>query len=263
MKAFHNSEETRQRYIDRMAEHIRLDQLQPEMTWDERTNIGCAVGCTFNAYDHSRGPEEIGFPVELIRLQDRLFEGLAPNGHQEFALAFLRAPKLGADLTFVWPRLAHWLLSSEESPMYGPAQDTRVKSAIDAVAALYAEWIETQVKPSKGRWEAAWAEARAAEVAAAGARAAAEEAAAAAAWAAAEEAAEAAAWAAAWEAAQAPAWAAEWAARAAWAAASAATWASARAEAYRKMADKLLQLMAEAPVALCLAEEVEAGRSST
>jgi hypothetical protein len=246
MKAFHGSSEIQRKYIDRMAEHIRLDQLQPRKTWDDVQHVGCAVGCTFDAYEHERGPIEIGFPVELIHLQDAMFEGLAPDGHQEFALAFLKAPRLGADLSGVWPRFSHWLLSSEESPMYGPAQDTRVKPAIDAVAALYAEWIETQVKPSKGRWDAAEAAAEAAAAAAgvtAGAWAAE---AAEAAWAAGD-----AAWAAG-DAAEAAEWAsraAEWAARAAWAAASAATWASARAEAYRKMADKLLQLMAEAPVA--------------
>ena len=120
---------------------------------------GCAVGCTVGTYDHSLYPTILGVPEEIAHLEDAIFEGLAKAGdgrHLEWPEEFLDAIPVGADLSMVWPRFALALLSDPESLVVKNAGS--VRAAVDGVAALYREWVETGVSPALERWEgAAWA----------------------------------------------------------------------------------------------------------
>jgi hypothetical protein len=111
--AYHGDEAVKAKYIERVREHRRLDELVAGATGGN--GKGCSVWCTFNAYDHSRGPVEIGIPTELIQLNDFIFESL-PRGSEAqmgWPERFLSAPKPGADLRLVWDRFTHWILTEE------------------------------------------------------------------------------------------------------------------------------------------------------
>lgn len=239
MLAYHNDLSLKSKYVDRMKAYMKADAIVQGLGWDGRK--GCGIGCTFENYDHARGPIEIGVPETLMRLEDCIFERLPEDQAKRFPLAFLEAIPVGADLSMVWPRFAVWLLTS---PDHGVLQHTGddTRPSVEAVIDLYRRWVDGDQPPDEEFKEAAWtarAVARATWATRTATRAAEW-----AAWAArpvveAAEAAEAAAL-----ATRAAAWAAEaaaWATRAAAWATTEGFWIAAR--------DELLRLLREAPVA--------------
>ena len=230
MLAYHNDPAVKDKYIARMRSHMEADALIQGKGWDGYK--GCAVGCTFETYDHSCGPVEIGVPEPLVRLEDAIFEGLPEDQAKGFPLAFLEAIQVGADLSLAWPRFAVWLLSDPQFGVLRHCNDA-TRPSVETVIGLYHRWIDGD-QPSDEEFEVARAAAWAARETEA-ARAAAET-----------------AWAAAWAAAgaaEAASWAAAGAAQsAAWAAAEAASWA-AKEGFWIAARDELLRLLSQAPVA--------------
>jgi hypothetical protein len=224
---------------------------------------GCAVGCTlesarrlagepleeFDHGNHAAYEEYLGIPEALARLEDGIFEGLDEATALDWPRRFLAAIRPGADLSMVWPRFAHWLLTCADGPVQaGAAKRLDVAESVARVAALYQRWIDG-TKPSDTEWREARSAAAAAYAAYADAYADAADAAAAAyaayaayAYADAADAAYAAADAAAADAAAA---AAEAAVAAAAAYAAYAGRASREAE-RRRQADKLIALLEQA-----------------
>ena len=217
-----------------MRADIAADRLVKGQYWQH--SKGCAIGCLVHGSSHDDAADLVGMPIEIAGLFDAIFEGL-PNGEaQAWPVDFLDAIQPGADLSLVWPRWAHWLLTEEIAA--AAAKDQGCAKAVADVAALLAKWIENNQPAAAARWtEAARAAAGAAARWATGAACAAARWATGAAGAAARapEAAEAARAPEAAEAARAPA--------AAWAAAR-----TARAASYQRQADKLLALLRSAPV---------------
>ncbi len=75
--AYHNDPAIKRKYVRRVEAHRKADELTQGVGWESNgVTRGCAVGCTFDAYEHSRGPVEIGVPVVLMHLEDAIFEGL-------------------------------------------------------------------------------------------------------------------------------------------------------------------------------------------
>jgi hypothetical protein len=254
--AYHGDAELKAKHIRSLLAHKRADSILQgtygEFHGNGKAWKGCAVACSLRSMlkargefdrkresygDHEELAKLMGAPLELFHLQDRIFEGMAPELAREWPLRFAHAIRPGADLSLVWPRFAVIILSDPERGVQRHASE-RGKSAIAAVCALFERRI-AGLEPSSEEWAAAASAAWAASEASAEARAAR---AAWAAWAASE--ASAAAWAAASEAS-----AEARAARAAWAAseASAAAWAAAEASAdaahYSWMSDVLVGLL--------------------
>ena len=252
MVSYHGSQELKTRFTAHVERHRQLDQIAQGTYGTERGGKwrGCAVGCSLRSLDEIEGrtlrvdnndhadlAERLGIPLVLARLEDRIFEGLAPEEAKLWPTLFARAIPVGADMSLVWPRFAHWMLSDGTSGVIRFAKIDQTKAAVSRVAELFAEQIAGG-KVSAARWSAAAARWSAA---AAVARWSAADAAAAAAAAAAADAAR-------WSAAAA---AARWSAAAAAAAAAAdaaADAAAARQKHYKAMAEALLRFMSEAPV---------------
>lgn len=217
MIAFHGKQDIKDKYLARVRAHRAADELVQGTGWKD--GKGCAVGCTLEAYDHARYPDELGVPVELAFLEDRLFELQTKKDSDAWPERFLAAIEPGADLSRVWSRWAHWMLVDPEHGVVRHAAGwPDAEAAIREVARLWSEGgTPSQFRAAAA---AAWAAARAAEAEAE------------AAWAAR------AAWAAAWAAVEAAA---------AWAAAEAAeAWAAARAWAWvRAACDRLISLLQE------------------
>ena len=151
MLAYHNDPKVKARYLRRVARHRQLDQLV-QGTGAEGSGKefrGCAVGCTLNRYDHAAYPTELGVPELLARLEDRLFEGMSAADAQAWPERFLRAIPVGADLSLVWPRFAHWMLVDETHGVLRVAKTLRSQEAIQAVALLFERQIagETVSRP--------------------------------------------------------------------------------------------------------------------
>src|SRR4051794_6556141 len=104
--AYHNDSATKEKYVNRLAEHRRLEHLTQGAGWERNGRTkGCAVGCTLENYDHSLYPVELGLPEWLARLEDHLFEALPKGEAEQFAVDFLNAIPVGANVEPVRHRL--------------------------------------------------------------------------------------------------------------------------------------------------------------
>jgi hypothetical protein len=245
--AWHSDAALQEATVAEMVAHRKADRLIKGVYWEG--GKGCAVGCLIHSGDHAQyEPRFVGIPQALAKLEDTIFENLTNGEAMKWPERFLAAAKPGADLSLVqWQFLAFIV---DEALARPEAQSVReaCQPALEVVRAK-ARGEEVSEEPA---WSAAWS-ARSAESAAWSAAwsarsARSAESAASAAWSA--RSAESAAWSAAWSARSA-----ESAASAAWSAESAesaesAAWSaeSAAESAWKRYADKLVELMNEAPV---------------
>lgn len=151
LRAFHDSQELKDHYLQRVRAHAAADRLIQGTGWEN--GRGCAVGCTLESYDHSRYPVELGIPRVLAHLEDRLFERLPKSEAMTWPERFLSVIQPGADLSMVWPRFAVWLLDVELAKWR--------TFASDAVVRLYNRRIAGD-EPSDQEWYQARAAADAA-----------------------------------------------------------------------------------------------------
>ena len=162
-----------------VAEHIVADAVIQGIYWDNENQRGCFIGCLGHSSDPVIAVKRFGLTEPLLRIAERIFEGLPADEARGFFAAFPDAIGCdGRDLSFV-----HWHFLAAELRSLPPVPAV-VQAVIDPVI------IGMDLLASGQKWPAA----RAAEASKAAARAAAE------AWTAAR-AAEAAARAAAWAAA--------------------------------------------------------------
>jgi len=152
MRAYHNDPKVKAKYVNRMKRHIKSDEVKQGVGYEN--GRGCAVGCTLNGYDHKAFEDELGVPEALAWLLDDLKD--AP----QFALDFLEAIPVGADLSLIAPKFNLWLLKDKEHGVYQYA-DAKGKKAINGVAKLLRRQI-AGVKVRGSTWEKARAAARAA-----------------------------------------------------------------------------------------------------
>jgi hypothetical protein len=144
--AYHGDPATKEKYIARVRAHRAAERLVQGRTWQgpRGSEKGCAIGCTLEAYDHHRYPIELGVPVELARLEDRIFEGLDVETAMAWPERFLSAIRPGADLSGVWPKFAIWLLEVMCAK----------SDAAKPVASLYRRRLEGS-EPTRADWLAA------------------------------------------------------------------------------------------------------------
>jgi hypothetical protein len=131
MLAFHGSEPTRRKYINRVKAHYKADEIIQGIYWEN--GKGCAVGCTIEGSDHGRYEVELGIPRMIARLEDRIFEGLTNGEAKKFPLRFLEAIKTGSDLSQVPWKFLIWLLIDPEDGVVKYARPDG-KKAIKAIA---------------------------------------------------------------------------------------------------------------------------------
>ena len=134
MLAYPNNDKSK--YLARVRAHRAADQIVQRLGY--RNGHGCAVGCTLDAYDHSRYPIELGAPLALAYLEDRLHEALPSPNYLDWPEQFLEAIEPGADLSGVWGRWATWMLADETHGVRRHAAGyPECEAAIDRVAELY------------------------------------------------------------------------------------------------------------------------------
>jgi hypothetical protein len=146
MKAFHGSEEVKEKYVERMKAHIAADELTTGTGW--RNGSGCAVGCTLNKYDHKAYEVELGLPEWLAHLEDVLFENVSEDYSRTFPLRFLEVIPIGVDVDRINNTFLHFVVS--DAKRFVRAEFSGVHKAIDRVLELL---LQSQV--SNEEWHAA------------------------------------------------------------------------------------------------------------
>src|SRR5579863_9777997 len=91
LQAYHGKKSVKQKYVKRMQNHIKADELIRGTGWDNESGKGCAIGCTLNRYDHHCYQNELGLPEWIAKLEDSLFEGMSKEKSKTFPLEFLKA----------------------------------------------------------------------------------------------------------------------------------------------------------------------------
>jgi hypothetical protein len=104
MVSWHGDAGIKEKYLARVEAHRLADELVRGTGFEG--GRGCAVGCTFDKYDHARGPIEIGVPGWLVHLEDVIFEGLPQEKAMFWPTQFLEAIPVGANLEPVQWQLA-------------------------------------------------------------------------------------------------------------------------------------------------------------
>jgi hypothetical protein len=107
MLAFHNDPGVKAHYLARVHAHAAADEIIHGQYWER--GKGCAVGCTIHSSAHKNYETELGIPIMLARLEDRLFEGMTNGKSKEFPARFLEVIQPGADLSRVGWQFLHWL----------------------------------------------------------------------------------------------------------------------------------------------------------
>src|SRR5689334_5016631 len=95
MKAYHGEQSVKDKYIGRIREHRKAEQLvQGFGYWcrvSEGEMRGCAVGCTVHSGNHAAYETELGIPRVIAQLEDGIFEGLPKAEAQAWPERFLEA----------------------------------------------------------------------------------------------------------------------------------------------------------------------------
>jgi len=232
--AFHNDPALAEMVRAQVDAHTAADEIIQGRYW--QNGKGCFIGCLAHSNDTAKVEALTGFPLMLTRIAESIFEGLDNAAAKGFPQRVIAAPRVGADLTLVPWQFLHWCV--------GDALDHYADNTTRTACAPALQVLADKAQGVPVTTDAAYAAADAADAADAAYAAADAAYAADAAADAADAAADAAD--AAYAAADA-AYAARAAADAADAAARAAADA-ADAAAYSRQADKLVELLAAAPI---------------
>src|SRR5271165_4723836 len=158
MIAYHGKQEVKELYLSRVRAHRAADQLRQGFGYwdkdDEGEFRGCAVGCTLHSNDHSAYETELGIPRTLARLEDGIFEGLPMDRAQSWPEEFLSVIQVGADLSLVWPHFAIWLMSDEMWGVRQYSKSYQLGWSENGVVDLYNRKIIGDT-PHRGEWKAA------------------------------------------------------------------------------------------------------------
>jgi len=124
MKAF-AGKVTKDEFIKEIKWHKEQDAfMQGTYTEGNKNNFrGCAVGCSINSinkllgtaygYDeHIDMAETLQIPEWLVRLEDKIFEGLSEKDSKEWPLKFSEAINVGADLDKIKQEFLVYVLES-------------------------------------------------------------------------------------------------------------------------------------------------------
>ncbi len=104
MKAFLNDVKIHKKFIDRLQQHYKLDEIIKGQYWEN--GKGCAVGCTVHSSSHISYEIELGIPEWIAKLEDKLFEGMPNEKSKEFPLKLLKSIPIGFDN---WQHIYHQL----------------------------------------------------------------------------------------------------------------------------------------------------------
>ncbi len=129
--AFHGDKKIKAKYQRRVAAHAKADAIVKGQYWAD--GKGCAVGCTIHSGHHSAYESELGIPVALAYLEDKIFEGLPNAKAMKWPARFLSAIKPSADLSGVSDKFLAWMVRD----VLRFAKTRKSIKAITAVADLY------------------------------------------------------------------------------------------------------------------------------
>ena len=155
MRAFIDAEVSKEELLETLAWH-RVEGWIVQGWYYWQGGRGCAVGCTLHEYapgeeeSHALYEDLFGIPWSLAYLEDAIFEGLDVGSARAWPERFVGAIPEGADLAGMADRLALWILGGEDGPMARWCDREYLQPTLDLYRQLLAG-----VPPRVGRWREA------------------------------------------------------------------------------------------------------------
>ena len=142
MRTYHNDPELKATHVALSILHAEGDRLRAGNYGDLTTGIGCSVGCHAMDYglspdDHAGLAERLGWPLWLVRLQDRLFKGLPPEDRGAWHMSLAASVPVGVDLGQAYHRVMSRLLREVSWPADRPDDPWGCAAAVRRVAELH------------------------------------------------------------------------------------------------------------------------------
>ena len=149
--AFHGDAAVKASCVHRLRSHLHKPESdQVVFGWHGGTRG--VTGCRVHGIATARCAPDLGIPEVLAGLAEMILERLSDEEAKRFSLEFIDAVPVGADLSSVWPAIAHWLLADPEHGVIRSAPTAGTRSAIKRVASLYARMLRSEpVSPQELR----------------------------------------------------------------------------------------------------------------
>ena len=136
LTAYHNNPALKDSILAQIAQHRAMDEIAQGAYYRTNGKVQvCAVGCVLHDPDggHMRYETEFGIPAQLAYLEDGIFEALPLRAAKEWPARFMSAVQVGADLSNVWPRFAHWMMLDEKWGLIQVVEAEDVKTVVQRV----------------------------------------------------------------------------------------------------------------------------------
>lgn len=155
MISFHGSQEIKDKYVARLKEHRRLDQIVHGTGYDGSRTL--AAGRTLDSYNHASYEKELGLPEWVAHLEDRIFEGIPIEDAPQFALDFLVAIPVGVCIEKVKWQLAIWRHNNQIKALEYNQEDyvIQCKEAIKQVINYCESMLSIGFNSESAAWSAA------------------------------------------------------------------------------------------------------------
>jgi hypothetical protein len=141
--SFHNDPAIKDKYLKRLQLHFDLDEIEKGYYWEN--GKVCAVGCTVHSGQHKAYEKELGIPIILAKLEDRIFEGLPNSSAKHFPIDFLTAIPVGVDLSNVWKEFIIWVLTDYQHGVVTRTKNEAVQGIAREVSAALRESLTTDL----------------------------------------------------------------------------------------------------------------------
>ena len=142
LQAYKNDDKLKVKTIAAMKADIKAERLVKGSYWNNSRKNGCFVGCVIRGSAHIKFETQLGIPQVLARIADNLFERMPYEDAKVFTVNFLKAIKVGADLSGVWLKYMHAMLVDKDIGVINFTKKHNVKAAVQGVADLFKRKID-------------------------------------------------------------------------------------------------------------------------
>lgn len=133
--AYHNKPENKEAVIAAMRQHREADEIVKGQYWENGKD--CAVGRRYKSSNHALAETVDGVPKALIYMFARIFQRLPAKEALLWPERFFKAVPVGVDLSRVVDHFMLWILTDEDGIRKNGAGCPYVIASINTVTALY------------------------------------------------------------------------------------------------------------------------------
>ena len=132
MLAFNNDQAQADKLRAQVLAHEAADEIVQGTYW--QNGKGCFIGCIAHSDDAPLAASLLGGDLMLVRIAERIFEGLPNAEAKAFPARVLLAPRVGADLSLVPWEFLHWVVT-DALALADPATQAACQPAVQVLAA--------------------------------------------------------------------------------------------------------------------------------